>query len=102
MEIRNKIFDRFLSQGVTEDYFRHQKNSFFRCREQAPLWINIERMTSDKTGLHILEARISWVFPYMENKPGLQMKEFPDSWEGYIAACEWVDSKRLEFIESLL
>lgn len=102
MTIRRKTLDGFVQFGITEQYFeKHVNDVNFRCMEDSPVLYSIQRRIEDKTGT-ILRAHISWTLPYVDRSPSYANKDFPDSWDGFYDACEWLDSKRLEFAESLL
>lgn len=102
MMIRRKTFDGFVQHGITEQYFeRHINDVNFRCMEDSPMRFLIQRKQGDETGT-ILRAHISWTLPYEDHYPSRASKDFPDSWEGFCMACEWLDNRRLEFAESLL
>lgn len=102
MMIRRKTFDTFVQNGVTEQFFEQQINDMtFRCREESPVWFSVQRSKGNGTGT-ILRANIHWMLPYEDRSPSPASKDFPDSWDGFFMACEWLDNKRLEFVESLL
>lgn len=102
MKIRRKTLDGFVQHGITEQYFeRHINDANFRCMEDSPVLFFIQRKGNDATRT-VLRTHISWTLPYVDHYPSLASKDFPDSWEGFCMACEWLDSKRLEFAESLL
>ncbi len=102
MMICRKTLDSFIQLGITEQYFeKHINDVNFRCMEDSPVWYSIQRRIEDKTGT-ILRAHISWTLPYEDHYPSRASKDFPDSWEGFSQACEWLDNRRLEFAESLL
>ena len=100
--IHRKTFDMFVQHGVTEQFFEQQINDMtFRCREESPVWFSVQRSMENGTGT-ILIACIHWMLPYEDRSPSPTSKGFPDSWVGFIQACEWLDNRRLEFAESLL
>ena len=102
MMIRRKTFNMFVQQGVTKQFFeQHINDVTFRCREESPVWFSVQRSKKDGIGT-ILKAHIHWMLPYEDHSPSPVNKDFPDSWEGFCMACEWLDSKRLEFSEALL
>lgn len=100
--IRRKTLDKFVQHGITEQYFeQHINGVVFRCMEDSPVWFSIQRKSVDGTET-ILRANIHWILPYEDRSPSPITKDFPDSWDGFSKACEWLDIKRLEFAESLL
>lgn len=102
MKICRKTLDKFVQFGITEQYFEQHINDVnFRCMEDGPMWFLIQRKQGDGSGT-ILRAHISWTLPYEDHYPSRASKDFPDSWDGFLMACEWLDSRRLEFAESLL
>ena len=102
MMIRRKTFDMFVQQGVTEQFFeQHINDVVFRCREESPVWFSVQRNRGNETGT-ILRAHIHWMLLYEDHSPSPTSKDFPDSWDGFFMACEWLDNRRLEFAESLL
>ena len=110
MKIVNKTLDVFAKEGITEGFFEEQINNHqFRCRKESPVWYSISReyRVADSNGRPevkenetTLRAHISWSGSY--GVPAPASRNFPNTWDGYKAACEWLDSKRAEFAESLL
>lgn len=100
--IRRKTLDGFVQFGITKQYFeQHINDVAFRCMEDSPVLFMIQRRLDGTTGT-VLRAHIRWALPYDERSPSPASKDFPDSWEGFCMACEWLDNRRLEFAESLL
>ena len=102
MMVRRKTFNMFVQQGVTKQFFeQHINDMTFRCLEESPVWFYVQRRVDETTGT-VLKAHIRWTIPYEDHSPSPASKDFPDSWEGFCLACEWLDNRRLEFAESLL
>ena len=99
--LEHKTLDIFLEKrGVTKDYFeKHINDTPFRCLIEHPIWFSVRRIKSEND--ITLNAYINWCFPHDEN-PNPSEKRFPNTWEGYVSACEWLDAKRVEYIKALI
>lgn len=95
MKIHNKTFDLFVKKGATKEFFEKNINDVtFRCRIESPIRFSIRRSENRA----VLTANICWAVPFGTTAS----KNFINTWQGFNEACEWLDSKRLEFVKALL
>lgn len=98
MKIVNKALDLFIKKGVTKEFFmKNIDDVTFRCRIESPIRFSICRSKNRA----ILTANICWAAPFGTEETAVS-KNFINTWQGFYEACEWLDSKRVEFAESLL
>jgi hypothetical protein len=103
--LEHKTFDIFLKKrGVTKDYFEeHINDTKFCCLIKHPVFFAVERIKiKNDTFLNVyIDWYINWYSPH-EKDPTAFEKRFPNTWEGYVSACKWLDTKRVKYIKALV
>lgn len=81
------------SVDILKSYNASKREYYWSCKEIGALTITIDSVGSDNT----LIASVRW-----SNSTDRQKEEFPNTHDGFCAACEWLDQKRIEYAEQLL
>lgn len=82
------------SVDILKNYDANKSEDYFSCKEVGALILEVD--TLGEMG-EILFVSIRW-----SNSTEHQKEKFPNTLDGFCAACEWLDKKRIEYAKELL
>lgn len=82
------------SVDILKSYNASKSEHYWSCKEIGALTITIDSVGSEDSTLIV---SIRW-----SNSTESQKEKFPNTLDGFCAACEWLDKKRIEYANELL
>ena len=82
------------SVDILKSYDVSKSEDYFSCKEVGALILEVDTLGAMA---EILLVSIRW-----SNSTEIQKEKFPNTLDGFCAACEWLDNKRIEYAEELL
>lgn len=86
-----KYHDKLSSELLKDRYFFY---TYHYCFNYAVQYVEIKIAYNRRKGEKILVVSQPWYNPHPRYS-----KYFPCTWEGFVKACDWLDKKRLAYVE---